>query len=84
MDQKVLTWSNSQLNSRCSFHVPCLFFVLYMYSSQNSLQVSKTFVLIYMVYNYMLRMAFLIEFAGQVSLCFPLEVIKNEVKAINQ
>ena len=26
MAQKVLTWSNSQLNSQCSFHVPCLFF----------------------------------------------------------
>ena len=29
MAQKVLTWSNNQLNSRCSFHIPCLFFVLY-------------------------------------------------------
>ena len=28
--QKVLTWSNSLLNSQCSFLVPCLFFVLHM------------------------------------------------------
>ena len=35
MAQKVLTWSNGQLNSRCSFHVPCLFFVLYIYLFQN-------------------------------------------------
>ena len=71
MAQEVLTWSNSQLNnSRCNFHFLCLFFVLYMYSSQNSLQVSKMWHLcwftydLHMIYNNMLRMAVLDRIRG--------------------
>ena len=44
MAQKVLTWSNSQLNnSRCNFHVRCLrsMFIFRLVFSQNSLQVRK-------------------------------------------
>ena len=41
MAQKVLTWSNSQLNnSRCNFHVPCLrSMFIFRLARQNSLQV---------------------------------------------
>ena len=68
MAQKVLTWSNSQLNnSRCNFHVPCLFFVLYMYSVRIHFgceRCDNTCVGLYMIYNYMLRMALLDRIRG--------------------
>ena len=72
MAQKVLTWSNSQLNnSRCNcftFHayVPCLFFVLYMYSVRIHFRCERCGICVdlYMIYNYMLRMALLDRING--------------------
>ena len=65
MAQKVLTWSNSQLTSRCSFHVPCLFFVLYMYSRiRFRYQRCDIYVNLHMIYKYMLRMAVLDRICG--------------------
>ena len=69
MAQKVLTWSNSQLNnSLCKFHVPCLrspdyvpclLLVLYMYSVKIHFRCERCGICVdlYMIYNYMLRIA---------------------------
>ena len=68
MAQKVLTWSNSQLNNRrYNFHVPCLrsssyvpcFFVLYMYSVKIHFRCERCGICVdlCMIYNYMLRIA---------------------------
>ena len=73
MAQKVLTWSNSQLNNcRCNFHVPCLFFVLYMYSVRIHFSCERCDICVdlYMIYNYMLRMALLDRIRRLVLLCF--------------
>ena len=68
MAQRVLTWSNSQLNnSPCNFHVPCcLFFVLYMYSVRIHFRCERCGICVdlYMIYNYMLRMALLDRIRG--------------------
>ena len=67
MAQKVLTWSNSQLNnSRCNFHVPCLrssgyvpcsFFVLYMYSVKIHFRCERFAICVDLCMIYMLRIA---------------------------
>ena len=68
--EKVLTWSNGQLNNIVDailrFMFYCLFFVLHMYSVRIYFSCERCDICVdlYMIYNYMLRMAFLIEFAG--------------------
>ena len=49
MAQKVVTWSNSQLNSLCSFHVSCLLIhLVHVLESEFALGINDvTFVLIY-------------------------------------
>ena len=66
MTQKVLTWSDSQLNNglynfHIAWYVPCLFFVLYV---RIHFRCERCDICV-MIYNYMLRMALLDrEFAG--------------------
>ena len=63
MARKVLTWSNSQLNnSRCNFHFPCSTRIRVRIRSRY--QRCDICVDLHMIYNYMFRMAELIEFAG--------------------
>ena len=65
--QKVLTWSNLIIvDAILRFMFYCLFFVLYMYLVRIYFRCERCDICVdlYMIYNYMLRMAFLIEFAG--------------------
>ena len=65
--QKVLTWSNwITVDAILRFMFYCLFFALYMYSVRIYFSCERCDICVdfYMIYNYMLRMAFLIEFAG--------------------
>ena len=71
MAQKVLTWPNKQLNnSRCNFHVPCLFFVSYMCSVRIHFRCERCDICVdlHMINNYMLRMALLDRIRGRVVL----------------
>ena len=49
MAQKVLTWSNSQLNNLCSFHISCLLIhFVHVFESEFASGIKGvTFVLIY-------------------------------------
>ena len=62
--QKVLTLSNSILVDAISCFIVYFSSCACIQSELTSGVKDVTFVLTYMIYNYMLRMAFLIEFAG--------------------
>ena len=65
MAQKVLAWSNSQLNIVYAVFMSHVYqFILYMYSNKNSLQLSNICVDLHMILFYMLKMAYFNRIRG--------------------